>query len=205
MADIILINDQDQEQTLTGVEKLITRGTDGDVAFSLNGLPAYNVISAYVTDSSRKYYNLYPPAGFGALKNISLAIKSIGDAEYTQEIGTFLDGKLKVVATADWKPDSSNGGLFGGRASGTFAAAKIVNVSNSRLRILITWASTYISPVEVSECNCQVNTEIQFRASDVDFETRVGLRSGDSIPLNIYSGNSVATEKLTVKSIIEST
>lgn len=205
MANIILIDDQDHDQTLAGVSKLVTRGTDGDVAFELNGLPAYNVISAYVTNNSRKYYNLYPPVGFGALKNISLNIKSIGDAEYTQEIGTFLDGKLKVVATADWKTESSNGVLFAGSANNTFAAAKIVNVSNSRLRILITWASTYISPVDVSECNCQVNTEIQFRASDVDFETRVGLRSGDSIPLNIYSGSSVATEKLTVKSIIEST
>lgn len=37
MAGIILINDQDQEQTLTGVEKLVTRGTDGDVEFSLGG------------------------------------------------------------------------------------------------------------------------------------------------------------------------
>lgn len=205
MADIILINDQDQEQTLTGVEKLITRGTDGDVAFSRSALPAYNVISAYVTNSSMKYYNLYPPVGFGALKNISLEIKSIGDAEYTQEIGTFLDGKLKVVATADWKTESSNGGLFSGSANNTFAAAKIVNISNSPLDILVTWASTYISPLEVSECNCQVDSEVQFRASDADFETEIILGSGDSVPLSIYSDRSVATETLTVKSIIEST
>lgn len=33
MADIILINDQGQEQTLTGVEKLVTRGTDKDKVF----------------------------------------------------------------------------------------------------------------------------------------------------------------------------
>lgn len=46
MANIILIDDQDHDQTLAGVSKLVTRGTDGDVAFELNGLPAYNVISA---------------------------------------------------------------------------------------------------------------------------------------------------------------
>lgn len=37
MADIILINDQGQEQTLTGVSKLITRGPDGEVEFSAGG------------------------------------------------------------------------------------------------------------------------------------------------------------------------
>lgn len=37
MANIILINDQDQEQTLAGVSKLVTRSTDGDMEFSLGG------------------------------------------------------------------------------------------------------------------------------------------------------------------------
>lgn len=36
MADIILINDQDQEQTLSGVSKLVTRGPAGDVTFSID-------------------------------------------------------------------------------------------------------------------------------------------------------------------------
>lgn len=37
MADIILINDQGQDQTLSGVSKLITRGPDGEVEFSAGG------------------------------------------------------------------------------------------------------------------------------------------------------------------------
>ena len=37
MADIILVNNQDQDQTLTGVSKLVTRSTDGDVEFSVGG------------------------------------------------------------------------------------------------------------------------------------------------------------------------
>lgn len=37
MANIILINDQDQDQTLTGVSKLVARGTSGDVEFSIGG------------------------------------------------------------------------------------------------------------------------------------------------------------------------
>ena len=36
MADIILINDQDQEEVLLGVRKLITRGPAGDVTFSID-------------------------------------------------------------------------------------------------------------------------------------------------------------------------
>ena len=37
MANIILINDQDQEQTLTWGSKLVTRSTDGDVEYILGG------------------------------------------------------------------------------------------------------------------------------------------------------------------------
>ena len=37
MSDIILYNDENQEQTLTGVSKLVTRGPDGDVEFSVGG------------------------------------------------------------------------------------------------------------------------------------------------------------------------
>lgn len=37
MANIILIDDQDQEQTLTGVDKLVVRGEGGDVEYSLGG------------------------------------------------------------------------------------------------------------------------------------------------------------------------
>lgn len=37
MADIILVNNQDQEQTLAGVSKLVTRSADGDVEFSVGG------------------------------------------------------------------------------------------------------------------------------------------------------------------------
>lgn len=37
MADIILINNQDQDQTLTGVTSLVSRGPDGEVEFSIGG------------------------------------------------------------------------------------------------------------------------------------------------------------------------
>lgn len=37
MADIILINNQDQDQTLTGVSRLVSRGPDGEVEFSVGG------------------------------------------------------------------------------------------------------------------------------------------------------------------------
>ena len=37
MADIILVNNQDQDQTITGVSKLVARGASGDVEFSVGG------------------------------------------------------------------------------------------------------------------------------------------------------------------------
>lgn len=43
MANIILINDQDQEQTLAGVSKLVTRSTDGETVFSTGGQGGVNV------------------------------------------------------------------------------------------------------------------------------------------------------------------
>lgn len=43
MANIILINDQDQEQTLAGVSKLVTRSTDGEAVFSAGGQGGGNV------------------------------------------------------------------------------------------------------------------------------------------------------------------
>lgn len=43
MANIILITDQDQEQTLAGVSKLVTRSTDGEAVFSAEGQGGGNI------------------------------------------------------------------------------------------------------------------------------------------------------------------
>ena len=45
MADIILYNDQDQDQMLTGVSKLVARGASGDVEFSVGGGSGGDAIS----------------------------------------------------------------------------------------------------------------------------------------------------------------
>ena len=45
MADIILVNNQDQDQTLTGVSKLVARGSSGDVEFSVGGGSGGDAIS----------------------------------------------------------------------------------------------------------------------------------------------------------------
>ena len=37
MADIVLVNNQDQDEVLSGVSKLVTRGTSGNVEFSIGG------------------------------------------------------------------------------------------------------------------------------------------------------------------------
>lgn len=43
MANIILINDQDQDQTLAGVTSLVSRGPDGEVVFSTGGQGGGNI------------------------------------------------------------------------------------------------------------------------------------------------------------------
>lgn len=45
MADIILVNNQDQDEILSGVSKLVARGTSGDVEFSIGGGSGGDAIS----------------------------------------------------------------------------------------------------------------------------------------------------------------
>ena len=45
MADIILVNNQDQDEVLSGVSKLVVRGTSGDVEFSIGGGSGGDAIS----------------------------------------------------------------------------------------------------------------------------------------------------------------
>ena len=45
MADIILVNNQDQDEILSGVSKLVTRGASGDVEFSIGGGSGGDAIS----------------------------------------------------------------------------------------------------------------------------------------------------------------
>ena len=64
MADIILVNNQDQDEILSGVRKLVTRGTSGDVEFSLGGgaqIPDSMVIyhEADLNINGSKDYKIY--------------------------------------------------------------------------------------------------------------------------------------------------
>lgn len=47
MADIILVNNQNQDEVLSGVSKLVTRGSSGDVEFSLGGGSAQSDMLIY--------------------------------------------------------------------------------------------------------------------------------------------------------------
>ena len=75
MANIILYNDQDQEQTLTGVSKLVARGPSGDVEFFVEGgessqgdmliyFESTPGINGKVVSSSGKRYNTSPATGY---------------------------------------------------------------------------------------------------------------------------------------------
>ena len=75
MADIILVNNQDQDEILSGVSKLVARGPAGDVEFSLGGGGSTQIdmliyfeltpgINGKVVSNSGKRYNTSPATGY---------------------------------------------------------------------------------------------------------------------------------------------
>lgn len=146
MANIILIDDQDQGQVLTGVSKLVTRSTDGKVEFSLGGGGA-------VSGGKTIIYAL--PGGPGQISAYT-EDSSPGDAEYSNNLGTLLDGKLKIETTAvgrdynaDWTLGANSqdvSGYVGSIREGAnfnsnTSKAKITNVSGSNFKLTFNWSA----------------------------------------------------------------
>lgn len=146
MANIILINDQDQDQTLTGVTSLVSRGPDGNVEFSVGG-------GGTVSGGKTIIYAL--PGGPGQI-SASAGDSSSGDAEFSNDLGTLLDGKLKIETTAvgrdynaDWTPGSNSQDVIGYVGSvmdgpnfkSNTSKAKITNVSGSDFKLTFNWSA----------------------------------------------------------------
>ena len=195
MANIILINDQDQEQTLTGVSKLVTRGTDGDVEFSLGGGGA-------VSGGKTIIYAL--PGGPGQI-SASTEDSSSGDAEYSHNLGTLLDGKLKIETTAvgrDYNADWTSGansqdvsGYVGSIREGAnfnsnTSKAKITNVSGSDFKLTFNWSAN--SYDEYNHTTTAIGTVAVEKNTALYSDTLEGgfngiLAAGESVIVSITS------------------
>ena len=79
MADIILVNNQDQDEILSGVSKLVARGTSGDVEFSLGG-------GSQIHDSMVIYYEA--DLNINGSKNYKIYTKSPADGVLTFDVPT---------------------------------------------------------------------------------------------------------------------
>lgn len=67
MANIILINDQDQEQTLPGVSKLVTRSTDGEAVFGAGVAQDEKVVKI----TANEEFVVCPDDGYSSMKKVT--------------------------------------------------------------------------------------------------------------------------------------
>lgn len=81
MANIILINDQDQAQTLTGVSKLVTRGESGNIEFSIGGGGAVSGWKTVISGNS-EYGTISAPAETAAAPAKVVALAETVQSEY---------------------------------------------------------------------------------------------------------------------------
>ena len=114
MADIILYNDQDQEQTLAGVSKLVTRSTDGDVEFAVGGGGS----------SSSIITNIYTPQ-----TNVKVSIFGVSftltGSPMTIQLYVDVPKNADIVS---WKP---LGDIFLYSGSGENRIGRIVDIENN--------------------------------------------------------------------------
>lgn len=117
MANIILINDQDQEQTLAGVSKLVTRSADGDVEFSLGGggsPPSSIITNVYIPQTNVEIHSF--GASFtltGSPMTIQLYVdvpknadivswKPLGDIFLYSRLGKNRIGRIVSIENNNW-------------------------------------------------------------------------------------------------------
>ena len=139
MADIILINDQDQEETLSGVSKVITRGPSGNVEFSPGG--GGGVSSSIIT-------NIYTPQTNVKVSIFGVSFTLTGSP---MTIQLYVDGP-KNADIVSWKP---LGDIFLYSGSGENRIGRIVDIENKD------WVRT-----EVDEMTSRYETEVTFSYTD---------------------------------------
>ena len=139
MANIILINDQDQEQTLAGVSKLVARSTDGNVEFSLGGggsPPSSIITNVYIPQTNVEIHSL--GASF-TLTGSPMTIQLYVDVPKNADI-------------VSWKP---LGDIFLYSGSGKNRIGRIVSIEDNN------WVLT-----EADEITSRYETEETFAYTD---------------------------------------
>lgn len=139
MANIILINDQDQEQTLAGVSKLVTRSADGDVEFSLGGggsPPSSIITNVYIPQTNVEIHS------FGASFTLT-------GSPMTIQLYVDVPKNADIVS---WKP---LGDIFLYSGLGENRIGRIVSIENNN------WVLT-----EADEITSRYETEKTFSYTD---------------------------------------
>lgn len=137
MADIILINDQDQEQTLTGVSKLVARGASGDVEFSVGGGQTQS--GAPIITNMQKLATTPSTNDFGLLRltGSPMEIKLYFDVPKGTVINSISSkGGLPLMST------TGTGGSFSPITNETFSAT---DLNDTTTRYITTTTLTYNS------------------------------------------------------------
>lgn len=138
MADIILVNNQDQDEVLPGVSKLVTRGVSGNVEFSIGGGGSP---SSIIT-------NIYTPQ-----TNVKVSIFGVSftltGSPMTIQLYVDVPKNTNIVS---WKP---LGDIFLYSGSGENRIGRIVDIENKD------WVRT-----EVDEMTSRYETEATFSYTD---------------------------------------
>ena len=114
MADIILVNNQDQDEVLSGVSKLVTRGTSGNVEFSIGGGGS----------SSSIITNIYTPQTNVKISTFGLSFTLTG-SPMTIQLYVDIPKNTDVVS---WKP---LGDIFLYSGSGENRIGRIVSIEDN--------------------------------------------------------------------------
>ena len=149
MANIILINDQDQEQTLAGVSKLVARSTDGDVEFSLGG-GGVGAGESFITNVQD--FSTDPP-------QTGLFSESFELTGSPMTVKLYVDVPIDAEVVS-WMP---RGGIYIYTGSGTSEKGRVIPISSE------TWEES-----AVDEKTKRYSAEITFSYTDETYGSAKG-------------------------------
>lgn len=205
MANIILINDQDQEQTLAGVTSLVSRGPDGDVEFSVGGGGA-------VSGGKTIIYALPGGPGQISAENTSASTESAAVALLAENDRT-IDANDALTVTWD-----SNGtwSIENNTVKGTVISdepdwaedvyyipktseATITNNTSGAIKLNFSWTSDSKNAAG----NVTVEGSVQVGSSDAKSGQYSGtLEAGQSVAVKIESAKAIGTDSQPYQNIL---
>lgn len=129
MANIILINDQDQEQTLSGVSKLVTRSTGGEAVFSTGGQGGGETVISGTSGGG----TISAPAETAATPaKVAALVETEGGTKFFKGTTIYIcDNKIGVTTNAlDWT-DPDNFDKFSANEAGTWTHENTTKITGS--------------------------------------------------------------------------